>query len=111
MADGTYLELHEREPDGIGVWAPTGQRTADLTIIFHDVDEHLVLQDTVKVRVRVEVDAMGDTLTAPYTVEVTAPDGTIVNQDQGIATAVRINVEPMAPLGTPTTRPAATPSA
>ncbi|MEA2596577.1 MAG: hypothetical protein QOF01_3046, partial [Thermomicrobiales bacterium] len=91
--------LHEREPDGVGTWTATGERTASLTIVYHDVDEALTLRGTIIIRAAAEVSADGDSFTAPYTADFVAPDGTS-GGEIGPATAVgtRIVVEPM---GTP----------
>ena len=95
--DGTYLQL---DPDGsgVGVWKPTGPRSAALTILFHNQDQNGGVA-TVKVRANGEVDASGDTFTATYTLEVILPDGTSSGETgPGTATGTRIAVEPM---GTP----------
>jgi hypothetical protein len=36
--DGTYTEYDPTLGIGIGVWRPTGERTADLTVVFQDVN-------------------------------------------------------------------------
>jgi len=105
-ADGTYIELHEREPDGAGVWQTTGDGSVALIIVYHDVDENLELQGTIRVRANVELDATGDEFTAPYTVDVTAPDGTEAFSEQGTARGARIRLEAdgavsTLPVGTP----------
>ena len=53
------------------------------------------------VRQSVEVDAAGDAFTAPLTVEVRIPDGTVVFNAAYTARGTRLFVEPMLPLGTP----------
>ncbi len=101
-ADGTYLEHHPTVGLGIGVWEPTGERTADLTIIFADLvpTEDGFTQAATTVRAAVEVDEGGNTLTAPYTFAVGPPDG-VVYEGMLTAAGVRLAVEPMVPLGTP----------
>ena len=37
-ADGTYVEAHPLVGVGVGAWRATGERIADLTIVFPDVD-------------------------------------------------------------------------
>jgi hypothetical protein len=102
-ADGTYVEVHPLVGVGVGVWRPTGERTADLTIVFQDVDPTPAgfAPGTLIIRVAVEADAAGGTLTAPFTSEGRAPDGTVLFANAFTATATRLEVEPMAPVGTP----------
>ena len=70
------------------------------------MDENLELQGTITVRATVELDATGETFTAPYVVDVTGPEGTVELTEQGVAEGTRFLVEPAAPLGT---LPVATP--
>jgi hypothetical protein len=109
-ADGTYVEVHPLVGVGVGVWRATGERTADLTIVFQDVDPSLsgVAPGTLIIRSAVEVDPSGDALTAPFVSEGRAPDGTVLFANAFTATATRMAVEPMAPPATPA---AATPAA
>jgi hypothetical protein len=102
-ADGTYVEVHPLVGVGVGAWRPTGERTADLTIVFQDVDPTPagVAPGTLIIRVAVEVDPSGDALTAPFTSEGRGPDGTVLFANAFTATATRMEVEPMVPLGTP----------
>jgi hypothetical protein len=108
--DGTYIELHPLVGAGVGVWLPSGERTADLTIFFQDIDPTPdgVAPGTLIIRVAIEVSPAGDALTAPFTSEGRAPDGTVLFANAFTATATRLEVEPMVPLGTPE---AATPAA
>jgi hypothetical protein len=62
----------------------------------------------VTVRQSVAVDASGNEFTAPLTVEVRIPDGTVVFNAAYNARGTRLEVEPMLPLGTP---PIGTPTA
>jgi hypothetical protein len=102
-ADGTYGEVHPLVGVGVGAWRPTGARTADLTIVFQDVDPSPagVAPGTLVIRAAVEVDPTGDALTAPFTSEGWGPDGTVLFTNAFTATATRLVVEPMGPLGTP----------
>lgn len=95
-ADGTTVELHEREPDGVGAWQATGPRTAAVTIVYHNLNESLKLQFTVTVRGEIEVDATGAAFTAHYLAETTAPDGKVTATEEATATGTRITVEPTA---------------
>ena len=102
-ADGTYVEVHPLVGVGVGAWHPTGERTADLTIVFQDIDPSRagIAPGTLIIRVAVEVDPTGDALTAPFTSEGRGPDGAVVFTNAFTATATRLAVEPMVPLGTP----------
>jgi hypothetical protein len=108
-ADGTYIEVHPLVGVGVGVWRATGERTADLTIVFQDVDPSPagLAAGALTVRVAVAVDATGSAITAPFTTEGRAPDGTVLFANAFTAMATRLAVEPMAPQGTPAATPAA----
>jgi hypothetical protein len=102
-ADGTYLEVDPNIGIGVGVWRATGERSAELTYVFQDIDPEpaTTAPGTVTVRQAVEVDAAGNEFTAPLTVEVRIPDGTVVFNAAYTARGARLQVEPMLPLGTP----------
>ena len=102
-ADGTYMESHPTVGLGIGAWAPTEQRTADLTIVFADLDptETGFARGALTVRAAVEVDQTGNAITAPYTFQGAGLDGAVLFEGALTATGTRIEVEPMAPFGTP----------
>ena len=94
--DGTYLQADPGGSAGVGTWEPTGSTTADLTALFHEVDENDDFAATTIVRATVEVDDTGDTLTAEYTLDFVGPDGTSSGElGPATATAERIAVEPM----------------
>jgi hypothetical protein len=109
-ADGTYVEVHPLVGVGVGVWRPTGERTADLTIVFQDIDPTPAgaAPGTLIIRAAAEVNSTGDALIAPFSSEGRAPDGTVLFANTFTATATRLEIEPMVPLGTPE---AATPTA
>ena len=102
-ADGTYLEVDPNIGVGVGVWQATGERSAELTYVFQDIDPEpaTTAPGTVTVRQSVDVDAAGNAFTAPLTVEVRIPDGTVVFSAAYTARGTRLQVEPMLPLGTP----------
>jgi hypothetical protein len=102
-ADGTYIELHERESDGAGTWTAIDEETVSLTIVFHQIDADLVLEGTATVEATLTVS--GDTFTAPYSLVFTGPDGTVLGTDEGTATATRIGAASMMPAGTPAATP------
>ena len=100
-ADGTYLEIGTGGQADVGVWEPTGERTADVTFFFADVepDPDVVVRGVGKMAA--EVDATGNALTAPFTFEAHAADGTVPFSGQFLALGTRLEVMPMVPLGTP----------
>jgi hypothetical protein len=102
-ADGTYLEVDPNIGVGVGVWRATGERSAELTYVFQDINPEptTIAPGTVTVRQSVDVDETGDAFTAPLTVEVRIPDGTVVFTAAYTARGARLQVEPMLPLGTP----------
>jgi hypothetical protein len=86
-ADGTYIELNEREPDGAGQWSAVDGQTVVATSIYHIVDENLALEGIVMVSARLTV--TGDTFTAPYTLTFMTPNGEVMDSDPGTATGIR----------------------
>jgi hypothetical protein len=102
-ADGTYLEVDPNIGVGVGVWRASGERSAELTYVFQDIDPEpaTTAPGTVTVRQLVELDATEDAFTAPLTVEVRTPDGTVVFSAAYTARGTRLQVKPMLPLGTP----------
>jgi hypothetical protein len=111
--DGTYIEAHPTVGMGLGAWEATGDRTADLTIIFADLDptEAGSARGTLTIHATVTLDASGMTLTAPYTFQGADLGGIVQFQGMLTATATRIEAAPMEPLATPAALSAATPSA
>jgi hypothetical protein len=102
-ADGTYLEVDPNIGVGVGVWQASGERSAELTYVFQDIDPGpaTTAPGTVTVRQSVAVDATRDAFTAPLTVEVQIPNGTVVFRAAYTARGTRLQVEPMLPLATP----------
>jgi uncharacterized protein YndB with AHSA1/START domain len=102
-ADGTYLEVDPNIGVGIGVWQATGERTADLTAIYQDInpDPAVAAPGTVTVRKSVEVDPIGEAFTGSITVEVRIPNGTVVFTESYTGRGTRLGAEPIVPLGTP----------
>jgi hypothetical protein len=103
-ADGTYLEVDPNIGVGVGVWRATGERSAELTYVFQDIDPEpaTTAPGTVTVRQAVTVEAAGDAFTAPLTVEVQIPDGTVVFSAAYTAQGTRLQVEPFTMASTPT---------
>ena len=98
-ADGTYTQLFPDQTGLIGVWRSTGERTADLTLyLLYLVDDKLVNGE---VRLTVEVDETGNTMTSTGTHVGLFEDGSIDIAVEAPATASRLEVLPVVPLGTP----------
>lgn len=87
-SDGTYVQVDE-DGTGIGVWDATGERTANLTILFFDEG------GSYKVRAAVEVDETGEELSASYTFEPTIAGESLGEFGPESATGTRIAVEAM----------------
>lgn len=98
--DGTLLQV-DQTTVAVGVWEPTGDDAAALTITDQiDMGDGKVA--TVTVRGAVTLDPAGDGWTAEATVEQNDPGGTASGQMGPIpAAATRIVVEPMAPTASP----------
>lgn len=95
-ADGTYTEVDADGTTGLGAWRPTGEDTADLTLLYPS-EEGLA-----QVRATIEVATDGQAFTATYTFEFVAPDGTGTGEyGPGEAAGTRVEVEaPGTPVGT-----------
>ena len=93
--DGTLRLTDCCNGPAAGVWAPSSTRTADATLLlpWYD-DEGFVGFNTVRGDVVVSAD--GDSLTATYTMDIPARDGTTSGQLGPVtATGTRMAVEPM----------------
>lgn len=115
-ADGTYLEVGPLNGVGIGVWRPTGERSAEVSYVFHDIDPNpnAYAPGTVTIRLFAEMDEAGDTITAPYSAGVRKPDGTVVAAYEAMSLGTRMGLEPaiaLEPAATPAAEAAATPIA
>ena len=102
-ADGTYTEAHPYGGTGIGAWAPTGERSADLTIVFQNIsqDPNVFEPGVVTVWQANEADETGETLTATGTAEVAMPDGTVVFEGEANFLNTRLQAEPVPEMGPP----------
>jgi hypothetical protein len=108
-ADGTYVEETSYIGAGIGSWEVTGERSADLTIVFQDIEGGLDPDEpaaftpgTVTFWLSLELDETGDTLTATGPVEIRSPDGTLVDQFTFNGSATRLAAGRDRPSATPT---------
>ena len=98
-ADGTYTEVLPTGSVLFGVWQPTGERTAALTLYENSLmDERLVQAEG---RFTVEVDASGTTITEEGTFVGLYEDGSVAMAFESPATGTRMAVLPVEPLGTP----------
>ena len=98
-ADGTYTEVL---PDGavlVGVWQPTGERTATLTLYENYLMEDRLVQ--AEGRFTVEVDESGNTITEEGTFVGLFEDGSVAIAFESPAVGTRMEVLPVEPLGTP----------
>jgi hypothetical protein len=96
--DGTALDVAS---DGVlaGSWEATGPTTAELT--FLGVFEEEGFGATIQIRATIEVEAAGDTFTAPYSFTLVGADGTVLDSGTGVVTATRLPVEAAETAGTP----------
>lgn len=91
-ADGTWSEVDSDGTTGLGAWRATGDRTANLVILYPSEEGSL------QVRATVDVAADGQTFTASYTIAFMNLDD---QYGPGTATATRLEVEaPGTPVGT-----------
>ena len=101
-ADGLYLGVEYGGRTAVGVWEATGPRTAAVTLRLPGPSEGVPFVGLAVIRGTVEVAENGLSFTAPYTLEVVAPDGTS-SGEYGVTTAqgTRITLEDMGvPVGT-----------
>jgi hypothetical protein len=93
--DGAYVEYDPLLGVGIGLWRATAERTAEAVVTFRQVDREWgvfapdtvpdvlafrsdLVFDLVAVRMRMEVDAAGNALTATGSITAVDAQGTIV---------------------------------
>jgi hypothetical protein len=100
-ADGTYVESHPLVGVGVGAWEATGDRTANLTVVFRATDATGAPVGVVTAHAAVELDAGGDAWDAAYTFEAVAPDGTVLFAGRGQSRATRVAASAPMPPGTP----------
>jgi hypothetical protein len=98
-ADGTYSEVLPTGDVLFGVWQPTGERTATLTVYENYLMEDRLVQ--AEGRFTVEVDERGNTLTEEGTYVGLFEDGSVAMAFESPATGTRMEVLPVEPLGTP----------
>ena len=102
-ADGTALTSTAVAGVGVGVWRPTGERTADRSVWYVDLDpdpNHLE-PGAATGSTSVTVAESGATFTETGTIQGRAIDGTVLFTIPSIHIGTRMEVEPMAQLDTP----------
>jgi hypothetical protein len=74
---GTYTEWQPVAGEAIGLWRPTGERTADLMFIFTDANPAIDVYEPgiVTFTITIEIDETGDALAAEGTIDVRDPGG------------------------------------
>jgi hypothetical protein len=107
--DGTYTEYDPALGVGIGVWRPTGERTADLTIVFQDIDPTPAVfkPGWASFWIAIAVDKTGNAMTGEGNLEARTPTGAVVAQFPYKGFGTRLTVDTTTPLnlalaGTPT---------
>ena len=106
-ADGIAVQTHPAGTNAQGVWAPTGERTAVLTLLLLGLARGAT-QGTGRVRAVLEVDATGDAFTGSFTVEFVAADGASRGEEAPLRVAgTRVRAEPPAARATPPAAPTA----
>jgi len=108
-ADGTYMEVLPWGAVLVGVWAPTGERTADLTFLLNDLLEGDTLVQG-EGRTRLEVDETGNTMSLVGNFISLYEDGAVDMAVESPSTATRLEALPMVPLGTPVLPPELAPA-
>lgn len=109
-ADGTYVEETPYIGTGIGVWEATGERSADLIIVFQDIEGGLdpslpaaFVAGTFTLRLSIESDEAGNAIRAIGPIEIRTPDGAMMDQVAFDGTARRLGLDWAPPVATPTT--------
>ncbi len=108
-ADGTYVEETSYIGAGIGAWEATGERSADLIIVFQDIEGGLdpnlpaaFVAGTFTVRLTIELDEAGNAIRAIGPIEIRTPDGALTDQVTFDGTASRLGLGWIPPVATPT---------
>lgn len=109
-SDGTYMEVLPWGAVLVGVWEPTGERTANLTFLLNDLLEGDTLVQG-EGRTRVEVDETGNAMTLIGNFISLYEDGAVDMAVESPSTATRLEALPMVPLGTPVLPPELTDAA
>lgn len=107
-ADGTYVEETPYIGTGIGVWEATGERSADLLIVFQDIEGGLdptapaaFVPGTFTLRLSLQVDKAGNAISGTGPIEIRAQDGTLVDQVMFDGSGSRLLLDWVPPIATP----------
>ena len=100
-ADGTYTEAYSYGVTLIGLWKPTGERTADLLNLAADVDPDPDVTLVAEGRQAVEVNETGTTVTAEGHFQLRDSAGVVVFSGPALSRGARLEVQPVVPFGTP----------
>ena len=101
-ADGTYTEVNIDNLTSIGSWEPTGDRTADGSFFFADLNPDPAVVEYGEGWQSVEVDESGNAITAVITFQVRDANGEVVFLDEGVMSrGTRVAVASTGLLGTP----------
>jgi hypothetical protein len=101
-SDGIYQQADFDGINGYGSWESTGPSSAAMTFIQQFPDDEGNFGGSATIRAAIEVSPDGQSLTADYTIEMNAGEGTPAGEyGPGAVSATRIAVEPM---GTPVGR-------
>ena len=98
-SDGVVTDIEAEGGVGLGVWQPTGERTAAFTMVIPFADEEFYA--TIQINVSVSIDASGDSGTADYSYTAVLADGTVADSGMGSVTITRMPVQPLDAVGTP----------
>lgn len=98
-SDGVVIDVEADGGVGLGVWQPTGERTAAFTMIVPLAFEDFYA--TIQINVTVSIDASGDSGIAEYTYTAVLADGTVGDAGTGSVAITRMPVQPLDAAGTP----------
>ena len=98
-SDGVVTDLESDGTVGLGIWQPTGERTAAFTMVQLMSGEGFA--GSVQINVVVTIDASGNSGTAEYTYTVVLADGSVADSGSGNVTISRLMVQPLDSMGTP----------
>ena len=98
-SDGTVTDVEADGTVGLGVWQPTGERTASFTMVLIVSSEEF--NATIQINVAVSVDASGNNGTADFTYTAVLADGSVAESGDGHVTISRLMVQPLDAQGTP----------
>ena len=106
-ADGSYVEFFPPVGVGVGTWQVTGANTADVTIVFQDIDEdpYVFEPGTSIYRISIVVDGSGNAMIATGDLEVRDASGAVVVTMPFAGTANRLTIEGPSVPGTPAATP------